>query len=80
MQFWVCPECRETIFGSLDVVLLLSSAHYCRTRELPRQHETRCLDCWRSPTGLCAYHARQAALRAAQSPDEPSRIPITPYG
>lgn len=64
----VAPSSGEKIFGSLDVVLLLSSAHRCRARELPRRHVTQCLACLGSPTGLCAYHARQMAMQMAAPP------------
>ncbi len=59
MQFWICPECGEKVFGSLDVVLILSSAHRCSARPASRARVTQCLACLSSPTGLCARHAQQ---------------------
>ena len=56
MEVWMCSHCGERIYGSLEVVLILASAHRCR---IPRDRSmpTVCLSCLGSSTGLCAYHA-----------------------
>lgn len=62
METWICSRCMEGIYGSLEVVLILASAHKCRS-QFDRGHlgdraaVMTCLGCLRSPTGLCAYHA-----------------------
>ena len=56
MELWMCPHCRERIYGSLEVVLILASAHKCGGSS-GRTSDTTCLSCLISPTGLCAYHA-----------------------
>jgi len=56
MEFWMCPHCGHRIYGSLEVVLILASAHKCNALS-ERAKETLCLSCLSSPTGLCAYHA-----------------------
>jgi len=62
MECWICSHCEEGIYGSLEVVLTLASAHKCRS-QFGRGHlgdraaVTTCLSCLSSPTGLCAYHA-----------------------
>jgi len=56
MEFWMCSHCGRRIYGSLEVVLLLASAHKCNM-PFARAAETACLSCLSSPTGLCAYHA-----------------------
>ena len=54
MEFWVCPHCERGIYGSLEVVLALASAHQCRGLAR-RTSDTTCLNCLVSPTGLCGY-------------------------
>ena len=56
MEFWMCPHCGQRIYGSLEVVLILASAHKCKTA-FALTRETACLSCLSSPTGLCVYHA-----------------------
>ena len=53
----VMPSCGEKVFGSLEVVLILSSAHRCGSPPALRWHDTQCLDCLQSPTGYCLRHA-----------------------
>jgi hypothetical protein len=56
MECWMCSHCGQRIYGSLEVVLILASAHKCNT-SFARTRETACLRCLSSPTGLCVYHA-----------------------
>ena len=58
MEVWMCSHCGERIYGSLEVVLILASAHRCRIQR-DRRLPTVCLSCLGSSTGLCAYHASQ---------------------
>jgi len=59
LQYWVCPHCRQTIYGSLDVVLALVRQHACAipVRTVIPLTDTQCLDCLLSPTGVCERHA-----------------------
>jgi hypothetical protein len=55
MEVWMCPHCGQRIYGSLEVVLILASAHKCG-ESFRRTSDTTCLSCLVSPTGLCGYH------------------------
>ena len=70
MEFWVCPHCERGIYGSLEVVLVLGSAHQCRGL-VRRTSDTTCLKCLLSPTGLCGYHTH---LLVRQYHDDTLRI------
>lgn len=67
MELWMCPHCGQRIYGSLQVVLILASVHRCLA-SFAREHETACLVCSRSPTGLCAYHANLLVIRRVGVP------------
>jgi hypothetical protein len=56
MELWMCSHCEKRFYGSLEVVLILASAHRCRMQR-DGGRETACLSCLSSPVGLCAYHA-----------------------
>ncbi|MBI5033379.1 MAG: hypothetical protein HZB51_22895 [Chloroflexi bacterium] len=56
-EVWTCPDCMQTICGSLAVVLILASTHRCKAQTL-LHGQTVCLDCGKSPTGLCVYHTQ----------------------